>query len=114
MKVIWIIGEWRVCIRILQSLSLDRYLFLLQQLKLPLIRATAKMATQNKLDLAVVDAELKAFVERLPSTKSSSKLIFIVDKAITRGKTALNDWSGQLLTLEGIFLLEALIERKPE
>ena len=73
------------------------------------------MATQNKVDLAVVESELKAFVERLPSTKSAfernpSRLVSIVDKAITRGKTALNDWSGQQLTLEGELLVGGIEE----
>ena len=64
------------------------------------------MATQNRLDLAVVEAELKAFVERLPRTKEAfdmnpSKLVSIIDKTFDRGNTALNDWNGQLLTVEG-------------
>ena len=74
------------------------------------------MATQNKVGLAVVESELKAFVERLPSTKSAfernpSRLMSIVDKAITRGKTALNDWSGHQLTLEGELLVGGIEER---
>lgn len=64
------------------------------------------MATQNRLDLAVVEAELKAFVERLPRTKEAfdmnpSKLVSIIDKTFDRGNTALNDWNGQRLTVEG-------------
>ena len=62
--------------------------------------------TSSTLPSLRPNSRLLLRVERLPRTKEAfdmnpSKLVSIIDKTFDRGNTALNDWSGQLLTVEG-------------
>ena len=71
------------------------------------------MATDSRINLANVEAELKGFIERLPrckhAIKDPLKLTAILDKAIALGKGALKQKDIRPLTLEEE-LLDAAIE----